>query len=113
MYRSENLPKGYGYVQTRLMIKDSLPGGYRGSEAGWDTFENTITSFLVKNDRLNNEEKLTLLKGAVVGPAREAVSNVFISEEGFEKAFMLLKEKFKPANSLLYGNFAFEFNMYK
>ncbi|XP_075150627.1 uncharacterized protein LOC142224725 [Haematobia irritans] len=70
---------------------DTFKGGY----TAWPSFRDLFTAIYIKNSRLSNVEKLFHLTQKTAGEAREIISNVPLTNEGFTLAWKNLIDRYE------------------
>ena len=67
----------------------------------WDTFETTID----KNDCLSGIEKLKSLNSKLTGEAKHAVSGIILSDDNYQVAVTLMKERFRDVQTVINAHY--------
>ena len=67
----------------------------------WDTFETTID----KNDFLSEIEKLKYLNSKLTGEAKHAVSGIILSNDNYQVAVTLMKERFGDVQTVINAHY--------
>lgn len=70
---------------------ESFKGGY----ADWPTFRDLFTAIFINGSKLSNVEKFFHLKQKTTGEAREIISQVPLTNDGFELAWKLLTDRYE------------------
>ncbi|XP_075161781.1 uncharacterized protein LOC142234502 [Haematobia irritans] len=70
---------------------DIFCGGY----SAWPTFRDLFSAIYINNSRLSNVEKLFHLTQKISGEAREIISNVPLTNDGFTLAWKNLKDRYE------------------
>ncbi|XP_059224869.1 uncharacterized protein LOC131997670 [Stomoxys calcitrans] len=70
---------------------DTFKGGY----TAWPTFRDLFTAIYIKNSKLSNVEKLFHLTQKTTGEAREIISNVPLTNDGFKLAWSSLTNRYE------------------
>ena len=70
---------------------DTFKGGYRE----WPTFRDLFSAIYINNSKLSNVEKLFHLTQKTVGEAREIISHVPLTNDGFTLAWKNLTDRYE------------------
>ncbi|XP_075150765.1 uncharacterized protein LOC142224874 [Haematobia irritans] len=68
---------------------------FKGGYTSWPTFRDLFSAIYIKNSRLSNVEKLFHLTQKTAGEAREIISNVPLTNEGFSLAWKNLTDRYE------------------
>ena len=63
----------------------------------WDSFESAVH----KNDKLSPIDKFNYLKGRLVGVAKSAIAGLSLSNENYNVAIGILKERFGDRQEII------------
>ncbi|XP_075162890.1 uncharacterized protein LOC142235523 [Haematobia irritans] len=68
---------------------------FRGGYAAWPSFRDLFSAIYINNSRLSNVEKLFHLTQKTSGEAREIISNVPLTNDGFTLAWRNLEDRYE------------------
>ncbi|XP_074026866.1 uncharacterized protein [Leptinotarsa decemlineata] len=87
-------PVSSGAINTVKLPSMNLPE-FRGDYNEWHQFRDIFIAVIDKNETLSNVEKLYYLKGCLKGPASQVIQSVEVSNENYNNAWDLLKQRFE------------------
>ena len=67
---------------------------FSGDPVAWQQFEEIFTATVHKNQSLSAIEKFSYLKGYLMGPAEKCIDGLPLTNENYQEAFTLLRERF-------------------
>ena len=74
---------------------------FSGEKIKWNEFWDSFESAVHKNKKLSNIEKFNYLKGKLTGDALNAIAGLSLSNENYEVAVSILKERFGKKQDLV------------
>lgn len=87
-----------GPIDSRVKMGVRLPKifikTFTGEPTSWQQFHDTFLATVHKNSQLSNIEKFSYLKGYLGGEAEKCVEGITVTEENYEEALKVLKERF-------------------
>lgn len=78
----------------KLKIKPMEIPQFNGEYHNWPNFQDLFTNAIIKNNDLNDAEKMQYLKSSVKQKASDAISHLKITEENFKIAWEILMQRF-------------------
>ena len=77
---------------------------FNGNYLNWRSFEDQFSAFVDQNDSLTNAQKLCYLRSQLKGDAWNLIKSLETTEENYNIAFNLVKERFNNHRRIVYSH---------
>ncbi|XP_053402850.1 uncharacterized protein LOC128558073 [Mercenaria mercenaria] len=74
---------------------------FNGDKLQWTEFWDSFSSAVHENDKLSSVDKFNYLNGKLYGEARSAIAGLAMSNENYDIAIQILKERFGDQQDII------------